>query len=306
MNRCRFLGLTKDPLNPIAELDGDNNIISRFVYGTKVNVPDYMIKDGVTYRIVSDHLGSPRLVASTETGDVVQRMDYDAWGNVLEDTNPGFQPFGFAGGIHDGHTGLVRLGVRDYNPIVGRWTVKDPIRFEGNDANLYAYVGGNPLFYIDPYGLSKVTIDFNDGTSVSIDNPSAQDFVNIINNAPNKSIINMQQMGHGNTSSICISAGTGCSDYIYNDGGIYGNGSDLGNQQNILKDKLAEKSEINLEGCNNASGDDNITKRMSEMFPGVNVTGGNGYQFGYENHWLFGNSSSSWGSKRAYRNGLLK
>jgi hypothetical protein len=70
--------LYKDQLNPIAELDGDNNVISRFVYGTKVNVPDYMIKEGVTYRIVSDHLGSPRLVVNAETGDVVQRMDYDA------------------------------------------------------------------------------------------------------------------------------------------------------------------------------------------------------------------------------------
>jgi RHS repeat-associated protein len=144
--------LYKDLLNPIAELDGDNNVISRFIYATKMNVPDYMIKEGVTYRIVSDHLGSPRLVVNTETGDVVQRMDYDAWGNILEDTNPGFQPFGFAGGIHDSHTGLVRLGARDYDPIVGRWTTKDPIRFEGNDANLYGYVLADPINNLDPYG----------------------------------------------------------------------------------------------------------------------------------------------------------
>jgi RHS repeat-associated protein len=144
--------LYKDLLNPIAELDGDNNVISRFIYATKMNVPDYMIKEGVTYRIVSDHLGSPRLVVNTETGDVVQRMDYDAWGNILEDTNPGFQPFGFAGGIQDKHTGLVRFGARDYDPIVGRWTTKDPIRFEGNDANLYSYVLADPINNLDPYG----------------------------------------------------------------------------------------------------------------------------------------------------------
>jgi RHS repeat-associated protein len=149
--------LYKDQLNPIAELDGDNNVISRFVYGTKVNVPDYMIKEGVTYRIVSDHLGSPRLVVNAETGDVVQRMDYDAWGNVLEDTNPGFQPFGFAGGIHDAHTGLVRFGARDYDPFVGKWTLKDPIRFDGNDTNIYAYAQDNPILYIDPQGLWTAT-----------------------------------------------------------------------------------------------------------------------------------------------------
>jgi hypothetical protein len=32
---------------------------------------------------------------------LAQRLDYDAWGNVTTDTNPGFQPFGFAGGLYD-------------------------------------------------------------------------------------------------------------------------------------------------------------------------------------------------------------
>ncbi|MBT3053448.1 MAG: hypothetical protein KME69_01095 [Candidatus Thiodiazotropha sp. (ex Codakia orbicularis)] len=136
--------LYKDQLNPIAELDGNNNIISRFVYATKINVPDYMIKEGITYRIISDHLGSPRLVVNTETDEVAQRIDYDAWGNVIQDTNPGFQPFGFAGGIYDLHTQFIRFGARDYDPEVGRWTIKDPIRFEGNDTNLFGYALNDP------------------------------------------------------------------------------------------------------------------------------------------------------------------
>jgi hypothetical protein len=40
-------------------------------------------------------------------------MDYDAWGNVLLDTNPGFQPFGFAGGLYDRDTRLVKFGARE-------------------------------------------------------------------------------------------------------------------------------------------------------------------------------------------------
>ena len=54
--------LYQDGLKPIAELDGNNQVVSRFVYATGVNVPDYMIKGGVTYRLLTDHLGSPRLV----------------------------------------------------------------------------------------------------------------------------------------------------------------------------------------------------------------------------------------------------
>lgn len=37
-------------------------------------------------------------------------MDYNEWGKVLADTNPEFQPFGFAGGLYESQTGLVRLG----------------------------------------------------------------------------------------------------------------------------------------------------------------------------------------------------
>lgn len=81
-------------------------------------------------------------------------MDYDAWGQVVADTSPGFQPFGFAGGIYDRDTGLVRFGARDYDPQTGRWTAKDPIRFDGGDTNIYAYVSNDPVNYIDPEGLA--------------------------------------------------------------------------------------------------------------------------------------------------------
>ncbi|MCP4490087.1 MAG: RHS repeat-associated core domain-containing protein, partial [Gammaproteobacteria bacterium] len=84
---------------------------------------------------------------------IAQRMDYDTWGNVTTDTNPGFQPFGFAGGIYDMHTELTRFGARDYDGVSGRWMSKDPIFFNGGDFNLYAYVLGNPVNFYDPDGL---------------------------------------------------------------------------------------------------------------------------------------------------------
>ncbi len=146
--------LYQDALNPIAELDGSGNVVARFVYGTRSNVPDYMVKGGTTYRILSDHLGSVRFVVNTATGDVAQAMRYDAFGNVLEDTNPGFQPFGFAGGIYDTDTGLVRFGARDYDAEIGRWTTKDPISFLGGEANLFAYVSNDPINAIDKLGLT--------------------------------------------------------------------------------------------------------------------------------------------------------
>jgi RHS repeat-associated protein len=140
-------------LRLVAELDGAGSLVSRFIYATRVNVPDYMVRGGVTYRIISDHSGSPRLVVDVATGTVAQQLDYDEFGNVLTDTHPGFQPFGFAGGLHDPDTGLVRFGARDYDAETGRWTAKDPIRFAGGDINLYGYVLNDPVNWIDPNGL---------------------------------------------------------------------------------------------------------------------------------------------------------
>jgi len=145
--------LYQDQLKPIAELDGNNQVISRFVYATGANVPDFMIKGGVTYRLIKDHLGSPRLVVDIATNTVIQQLDYDVWGKVIQDSNPGFQPFGYAGGLYDRDTGLVRFGARDYDAETGRWTVKDPIGFGGGNTNLYGYVLSDPVNWVDPFGL---------------------------------------------------------------------------------------------------------------------------------------------------------
>ena len=142
----------KDALKPIAETDAAGNVVSFFVYGTSGLSPDYMVKDGVTYRFIRDVQGSVRLVVDSATGLVAQRLDYDAFGNVLLDTNPGFQPFGFQSGLYDPDTALVQFGVRWYDAKTGRWLSKDPILLEGG-FNLYVFCGNDPVNFADPLGL---------------------------------------------------------------------------------------------------------------------------------------------------------
>ncbi len=145
--------LYQDQLGIVAELDGSNNLISRFVYADREVVPSYLVKGGETFRIVSDHLGSVRLVVNVATGAIAQQLDYDAFGRILSDTQPGFQPFAFAGGLYDADTKFLRFGVRDYDPEAGRWTTRDPALFQGGDTNLYAYAFNNPVNLVDPSGL---------------------------------------------------------------------------------------------------------------------------------------------------------
>ena len=148
----------------LAVYDGSNNLIMRFEYADG-RMPVAMTKGGATYYLTYDQVGSLRVVADS-TGNVVKRIDYDSFGNIINDTNPTFDmPFGFAGGLHDRDTGLVRFGFRDYDPDIGRWTAKDPIGFAGGDTDLYGYVLNDPVNYFDSNGLE---LTFRQNAYVSI------------------------------------------------------------------------------------------------------------------------------------------
>jgi RHS repeat-associated protein len=168
--------LYEDGIAPIAQVDAQGRRTAQYVFAEGNRVPSYILMsdvatcvpgnecDFMVYRVLTDHLGSVRLVVDVATKSIAQRIDYDPFGRVLLDTNPGFQPFGFAGGLYDPDTGLVRFGARDYDAVTGRWTAKDPILFGGRAANLYAYVGNDPINYIDPSGLWAFGFSFEFST----------------------------------------------------------------------------------------------------------------------------------------------
>lgn len=143
--------LYKDQLEPVADVDGSS--ADRFIYASRSNTPDVIIKGGQAYRLITDHLGSPRLVINRADGSIAQRMSYDEFGEVTLDGAAGFQGFGFAGGLYDRQAKLVRFGARDYDAGVGRWMGKDPIRFASRSANLYGYSLNDPINLLDPSGL---------------------------------------------------------------------------------------------------------------------------------------------------------
>jgi len=162
----------------VAEVLHDaSQALRTYAYGSKAQVPDVMVTGNVPYRILTDHRGSVRSVVRLSDGAVMQRMEYDAWGAVVERyVASGFAPvpFGFAGGLYDEDTGfmsatgpvlvadretaLVRFGARDYDAVTGRWMAKEPLGFDGGSANLYAYCHNDPINWVDRSGFNPVLV----------------------------------------------------------------------------------------------------------------------------------------------------
>lgn len=64
-------------LEPIAELDGNGNVVEQFVYGARPNVPDYIIKGSVKYKVIADQVGSPVLIVNASTGATAEQISYE-------------------------------------------------------------------------------------------------------------------------------------------------------------------------------------------------------------------------------------
>jgi RHS repeat-associated protein len=112
-------------------------------------------RDGQRIRLITDALGSVRAAVDIDTGAVLQRLSYDAYGRTTQDTNPGLQPYGYKGAFTDPvaeGAGLVWMGVRAYQPALARFTTPDPqgLAAVWNDADALA---GDPVNLTDGDGL---------------------------------------------------------------------------------------------------------------------------------------------------------
>jgi RHS repeat-associated protein len=103
-----------------------------------------------TYYYGPDQIGSTRRVfASTASAPA---LGYDPYGRPLQGTTPPTD-FNYAGMFYNADSGLYLTQYRVYDPTAGRWLSRDPLgELSDSVANLYPYVGGNPLSGTDPTG----------------------------------------------------------------------------------------------------------------------------------------------------------
>jgi RHS repeat-associated protein len=103
---------------------------------------------------LTDALGST-IALTDSAGAIRQQYSYDLYGNTEQsDTTTGFtNPYQFAGREAD-TAGLYYYRARYYSPVMGGFISQDRLWFGGGQLSFYAYVGGDPADYSDPYGLA--------------------------------------------------------------------------------------------------------------------------------------------------------
>lgn len=147
--------LWKDPTTLLAVYDGGGSVLKRFRYADG-RLPVSVEMGSSTYLLAYNQTGSLRALIDTN-GVIVKRINYDAYGNVVADSNTSLNPMiGFAGGFYDSDTKLTHFGRRDYDAYGGLWTARDPIGLESGDSNFYRYVENDPVNLVDPEGLSVI------------------------------------------------------------------------------------------------------------------------------------------------------
>lgn len=148
----------------IAEYDGGDNLLRKFIYGPGIDEPICMIDvadSNAVYYYHFDGLGSVAALSDVNSV-IVESYSYDVFGapTIYDANNSEISqsaignPYMFTARRADDETALYYYRARYYAFDIGRFLQTDPIGYS-DGLNVYAYVGNNPVNLIDPMGLCK-------------------------------------------------------------------------------------------------------------------------------------------------------
>jgi RHS repeat-associated protein len=148
--------IVRDGLLAVQERDGSNTVLREYIWGLNLGGGIggllNLNQGGQNYAYLYDGKGNVEAVLDGSQA-VVAAYRYGPFGKLLAKTGSLEQPFGFSTKRYDAQNGLIEYGFRRYAPAIGRWTTRDPLG-EAGGINLYAFVGNNPVNWVDPNGTS--------------------------------------------------------------------------------------------------------------------------------------------------------
>ena len=151
----RLVSFIFDNEKAVCETDADWNTI-RYIRGYELISSDSE-KAKTYYHYASDELGSTTHVTD-EAGKILNRYEYDAFGNFTVKEESVTNRFCFTGEQYDPASNLYYLRARFYSPVIGRFLNEDT--YYGDGLNLYAYCHNNPVGYVDPSGHASYPYEY--------------------------------------------------------------------------------------------------------------------------------------------------
>jgi RHS repeat-associated protein len=142
---------------PLLDFDWSGDLTARYLGGpTPSGVDAVLARDtpsgGVAWYL-TDRLGTVGDLVNN-SGTVIDHIDYSAFGQVLAQTNSANgDRFTFAGMQYDATTQMYFDQARYYDASSGRFISQDPLQFQSNTENFYAYTSNSPTDFTDPSGL---------------------------------------------------------------------------------------------------------------------------------------------------------
>jgi RHS repeat-associated protein len=144
-------GFLYDGLNQVQELSA-GSVTANVLTGLGLDEVFSRTTSAGTRTLLTDALGST-VALTDDAGTPQTAYTYEPFGASSE-TAADDNALQHAGREND-RTGLYYYRARYYHPRLQRFLSEDPIEFAAGDLNLYGFVSGDPITWIDPLGLDK-------------------------------------------------------------------------------------------------------------------------------------------------------